>query len=238
MCGYFALFSSRNTYVIILNLICRNLPCFLLNAMQHSPSCDFLNEAHHLTSQIDIINGRALELDNLICYVQAWLDVFRADVVFAEGRIGEIKCSIATCKSLVNRARVNTLTFSDPNSSLVFPLVSETADVSAEAADPSVVARLDKLVAGLRATAREVNNICEERRLDTQEILAKAESLLKSEFENLEQWVFLKDDLLRKETAFTAFSAVISGAAADYRCTKTKLEERVGALLSAATVSL
>ena len=206
--------------------------------MQHSPSCDFLNEAHHLTSQIDIINGRALELDNLVGYVQAWIDVFRADVVFADGRIGEIKCSIATCKSLVNRARVNTLTFSDPNSSLVFPLVSDAADVSAEAADPSVGARLDKLVAGLRATAREVNNICEERRLDTQEILAKAESLLKSEFENLEQWVFLKDDLLRKETAFTAFSAVISGAAADYRCTKTKLEERVGALLSAATVSL
>ena len=79
---------------------------------------------------------------------------------------------------------------------------------------------------------------CRERRLDTQEILAKAESLLKSEFENLEQWEFLKDDLLRKETAFTAFSALISGAAADYRCTKTKLEERVGALLSAATVSL
>ena len=206
--------------------------------MQHSPSCDFLNEAHHLTSQIDIINGRALELDNLVGYVQAWIDVFRADVVFADGRIDEIKCSIATCKSLVNRARVNTLTFSDPNSSLVFPLVSDTADVSAEAADPSVVARLDKLVAGLRATAREVNNICEERRLDTQEILAKAESLLKSDLENLEQWVFLKDDLLRKETAFTAFSAVISGAAADYRCTKTKLEERVGALLFAATVSL
>ena len=206
--------------------------------MQHSPSCDFLNEAHHLTSQIDIINGRALELDNLVGYVQAWIDVFRADVVFANSRIDEIKCSIAKYKSLVNRARVNTLTFSDPNSSLVFPLVSDSADVSAEAADPSVEARLDKLVAGLRATSREVNNICEERRLDTQEILAKAESLLKSEFENLEQWVFLKDDLLRKETAFTAFSAVISGAAADYRCTKTKLEERVGALLSAATVSL
>ena len=64
--------------------------------MQHSPSCDFLNEAHHLTSQIDIINGRALELDNLVGYVQAWIDVFRADVVFADGRIGEIKCSIAT----------------------------------------------------------------------------------------------------------------------------------------------
>ena len=206
--------------------------------MQHSPSCDFLNEAHHLTSQIDIINGRALELDNLVGYVQAWVDVFRADVIFANSRIDEIKCSIAKCKSLVNRARVNTLTFSDPNSSLVFPLVSDSADVSAEAADPSVEARLDKLVAGLRATSREVNNICEERRLDTKEVLTKAESLLKSEFDNLEQWVFLKDDLLRKETAFTAFSAVISGAAADYRCTKTKLEERVGALLSAATVSL
>ena len=66
----------------------------------------------------------------------------------------------------------------------------------------------------------------------------KAETLLNSELKNLEQWVFFKDDLLRKETAFLAFSAVISGAAADYRCTKTKLEERIGALLAAATVSL
>ena len=206
--------------------------------MQHSPSGDCLNEAHHLTSQIDIINGRALELDNLVGYVQAWVDVFRADVIFANSRIEEIKCSIDKYKRLVNRARVNTLNFSDPNSSLVFPLVCDSADVSAEAADPSVEARLNKLVAGLRATSREVNNICEERRRDTQEVLTKAESLLKSEFDNLEQWVFLKDDLLRKETAFTAFSALISGAAADYRCTKTKLEERVGALLSAATVSL
>ena len=206
--------------------------------MQHSPSGDCLNEAHHLTSQIDIINGRALELDNLVGYVQAWIDVFRADVVFADSRIDEIKCSIAKYKSLVNRARVNTLTFSDPNSSLVFPLVSETTNVSAEAADPSVVARLDELVFGLRATAREVNNICEEQRIETQEILVKAEALLQSENENLEQWVFLKNDLLRKEAAFSAFSAVISGAAADYRCTKTKLEERISALLAAATVSL
>ena len=206
--------------------------------MRHSPSCDPLEEAHHLSSQIDIISGRALELDNLVDYVQAWIDVLRADVIFADSRIDEIKRSITSCESLVNRARLNTLSFSDPIPSLVFPSVNETANVSGEAADPSVAARLDKLVAGLRATAREVNNICEERRLDTQEILAKAESLLKSEFENLEQWVFLKDDLLRKETAFTAFSALISGAAADYRCTKTKLEERVGALLSAATVSL
>ena len=206
--------------------------------MRHSPSCDPLEEAHHLSSQIDVINGRALELDNLVGYVQAWIDVFRADVIFADGRIGEIKRSIATCESLVDRARINTLTFSDPNSSLVFPLVSETANVSVEAADPSVVARLDKLSFSLRATAREVNNICEERRIETQEILVKAETLLKSELENLEQWVFLKNDLLRKETAFSAFSAVISGAAADYRCTKTKLEERIGALLAAATVSL
>ena len=206
--------------------------------MRRSRSCDFLNEAHHLSSQIDIINARALELDKLICYVQGWLDVFRADADFAECRIGEIKRSIATCESLTDRARKNTLSFSDPNLSLLFPEVSETASVSVEAADPLVVARLDKLSFCLRATTREVNNICEEQRIETQEILVKAEALLQSENENLKQWVFLKNDLLRKEAAFSAFSAVIAGAAADYRCTKTKLEERVGALLAAATVSL
>ena len=206
--------------------------------MRRSQSYDFLNEAHHLQSQINIINGRALELDKLICYVQGWLDVFRADADFAECRIGEIKRSIATCESLTDRARKNTLSFSDPNLSLMFPEVSETASVSVEAADPLVVARLDKLSFCLRATTREVNNICEEQRIETQEILVKAEALLQSENENLEQWVFLKNDLLRKEAAFSAFSAVISGAAADYRCSKTKLEERIGALLAAATVSL
>ena len=205
--------------------------------MRRSRSCDFLNEAHHLSSQIDIINGRALELDNLISYVQGWLNVFRADVDFAEGRIGEIKRSIATCETLSDRARKNTLSVSDPNISLLFPEVFETASVSVEAADPLVVARLDNLSVCLRATTREVNNICEERRIETQEILVKAEALLESEKENLKQWVFLKNDLLRKEAAFSAFSAVIAGAAADYRCTKTKLEERIGALLAAATVS-
>ena len=205
--------------------------------MRRSQSYDFLNEAHHLQSQIDIINGRALELDKLICYVQGWLDVFRADADFAECRIGEIKRSIATCESLTDRARKNTLSVSDPNISLLFPEVNETASVSVEAADPLVVARLDKLSFCLRATTREVNNICEEQRIETQEILVKAEALLQSENENLKQWVFLKNDLLRKEAAFSAFSAVISGAAADYRCTKTKLEERIGALLAAATVS-
>ena len=205
--------------------------------MRRSRSCDFLNEAHHLSSQIDIINGRALELDNLISYVQGWLDVFRADADFAECRIGEIKRSIATCESLTDRARKNTLYVSDPNLSLLFPEVNETASVSVEAADPLVVARLDNLSFCLRATTREVNNICEERRIETQEILVKAEALLQSENENLKQWVFLKNDLLRKEAAFSAFSAVIAGAAADYRCTKTKLEERIGALLAAATVS-
>ena len=212
--------------------------------MRRSRSCDFLNEAHHLSSQIDIINGRALELDNLISYVQGWLDVFRADADFAECRIGEIKRSIATCESLTDRARENTLSFSDPNLSLMFPKVSETASVSehggvsVEAADPSVVARLDELSFRLRATSREVNNICEEQRVETQEILGKAEALLQSENQNLEQWLFLKNDLLRKEAAFSAFAAVISGAAADYRCCKASLEDRIGALLAAASASL
>ena len=128
--------------------------------MRRSQSYDFLNEAHHLQSQINIINGRALELDKLICYVQGWLDVFRADADFAECRIGEIKRSIATCESLTDRARKNTLSVSDPNLSLLFPEVNETASVSVEAADPLVVARLDNLSVCLRATTREVNNIC------------------------------------------------------------------------------
>ena len=212
--------------------------------MRRSQSYDFLNEAHHLQSQINIINGRALELDKLICYVQGWLDVFRADADFAECRIGEIKRSIATCESLTDRARKNTLSFSDPDLSLMFPKVSESASVSehggvsVEAADPSVVARLDELSYRLRATSREVNNICEEQRVETQEILGKAEALLQSENQNLEQWLFLKNDLLRKEAAFSAFAAVISGAAADYRCCKANLEDRIGALLAAASVSL
>ena len=206
--------------------------------MRHSPSFDCLSEAHHLSTQIDIINGRALELEKLIRYIQAWVDVLRADIVFADGRVEEIKRSIATCKSLVDRARINTLAISDPNSSLVLPLVSETANVSGEAADPSVEARLNKLVLALQAATREVNDICEERRSESHEILVKTETLYKSELLNLEQWVFLKNDLLRKESAFSAFSAVISGAAADYRCTKANLEERIGALLAAATVSL
>ena len=192
--------------------------------MRRSKSCDYLNEAHHLQSQINIINGRALELDRLISYVQGWLDVFRADADFAECRIDEIKRSIATCEDLTVRARKNTLSFSDPDLSFIIPKVSESASVSehggvsVEAADPSVVARLDELSFRLRATSREVNNICEEQRVETQEILGKAEAFLQSENQNLEQWLFLKNDLLRKEAAFSAFAAVISGAAADYRC--------------------
>ena len=206
--------------------------------MRRSKSCDYLNEAHHLQSQINIINGRALELDRLISYVQGWLDVFRADADFAECRIGEIKRSIATCESLTDRARENTLSFSDPNLSLMFPKVSETASVSVEAADPSVVARLDELSYRLRATSREVNNICEGQRVEAKMILGKAEDLLQSESQNLEQWLFLKNDLLRKKSAFSAFAAVVSGAAADYRCCKASLEDRIGALLAAASASL
>ena len=82
--------------------------------MRPAPSVDCLSEAHHLTSQIDIINGRAIELENLIRYIQAWVEVFRADIDFAAGRVEEIKRSIASCESLVDRARLNTLTVSDP----------------------------------------------------------------------------------------------------------------------------
>ena len=206
--------------------------------MRLSPSVDCLSEAHHLSTQIDIINGRALELENLIRYIQAWVEVFRADIDFADGRVEEIKRSIASCKSLVDRARLNTLTISDPNSSPVIPLVSETANVSGEAADPSVAVRLNKLVSGLQAATREVMNICEERKSESRELLVKSETLYQSEKCNLEQWDFLKNDLIRKESAFSAFSAIISGAAADYRCTISKLEERIGALLSAATASI
>ena len=69
-------------------------------------------------------------------------------------------------------------------------------------------------------------------------ILEKAENLLMGERQNLEQWLFLRNDLLRKKTAFSAFAAVVSGAAADYRCWKASLEDRVGALLAAGSASL
>ena len=206
--------------------------------MRPAPSVECLREAQHLTSQIDTINGRAIELENLIRYIQAWVEVFRADSDFATGRVEEIKRSIASCESLVDRARSNTLTVSDPISSPVIPLISATSNVSGSAADPSVAVRLNDLVSGLQAATREVINICEERQSETHEILVKSETLYRSEKSNLEQWEFLKNDLIRKESAFLAFSAIISGAAADYRCTISKLEERIGVLLSAATASI
>ena len=212
--------------------------------MRRSISCDGLSEALHLNSQINLINERALELDKVICYIQEWLSVFQADADFAEHRIDEIKRSIVACEDLTVRARKNTLSFSDPDLSFIIPKVSESPSVSehggvsVEAADPSVVARLDELSFCLRATSREVNNICEGQRVETQEILGKAEALLQSENQNLEQWLFLKNDLLRKKAAFSAFAAVVSGAAADYRCCKASLEDRIGALLAAASASL
>ena len=157
--------------------------------------------------------------------------------MFAAGRVEEIKRSIASCESLVDRARLNTLTVSDPIPSPVIPLISATSNVSGSAADPSVAMRLNNLVSGLQAATREVTNICEERQSESHEILVKSETLYRSEKFNLEQWEFLKNDLIRKESAFLAFSAIISGAAADYRCTISKLEERIGVLLSAATAS-
>ena len=119
-----------------------------------------------------------------------------------------------------------------------FPLISATSNVSGSAADPSVAVRLNELVSGLQAATREVINICEEPQSETHEILVKSETLYRSEKSNLEQWEFLMNDLIRKESAFSAFSAIISGAAADYRCTISKLEERIGVLLSAATASI
>ena len=206
--------------------------------MRPAPSVDCLSEANHLTTQIDIINGRATELENLIHYIQAWVEVLRADIEFAAGRVEELKRSLASCESLVARARLNTLTVSDPIPPPVIPSISAASNVSGEAADPSVAMRLDSLVSGLQAATREVINICEERQSETIEILVKSETLYRSEKSNLEQWEFLKNDLIRKESAFLAFSAIISGAAADYRCTVSELEERVGALLSAATASI
>ena len=120
----------------------------------------------------------------------------------------------------------------------MIPLISATSNVSGSAADPSVAVRLNELVSGLQAATREVINICEERQSETLEIFVKSETLYRSEKSNLEQWEFLMNDLIRKESAFSAFSAIISGAAADYRCTISKLEERIGVLLSAATASI
>ena len=214
--------------------------------MRRSISCDDLGEALHLNSQVNLINEQALELDKVICYIQEWLSVFQADAAFAEQRIVEIRESIVACEDLTMRARktTNALSSNDPDLFFQVPDLSEPASasehggVSDEAADPSVVARLDELSYRLRATSREVNNICEEQRVETQEILGKAEALLQSENQNLEQWLFLKNDLLRKEAAFSAFAAVISGAAADYRCCKASLEDRIGALLAAASASI
>ena len=206
--------------------------------MRPAPSVDCLSEANHLITQIDIINGRATELENLIRYIQAWVEVFRADIDFAAGRVEELKRSLASCESLVARARLNTLTVSDPIPIPVIPSISAASNVSGEAADPSVAMRLNSLVSGLQAATREVIDICVERQSESHEILVKSETLYRSEKSNLEQWEFLKNDLIRKESAFLAFSAIISGAAADYRCTKSKLEERIGALLTAATASI
>ena len=217
--------------------------------MRRSAPCDDLSEALHLNSQVNLINERALELDKVICYIQEWLSVFQADAAFAEHRIVEIKRSIVACEDLTMRARktTNALSSNDPDLFFQVPDLSEPASasehggVSDEAADPSVVAKLNELTRRLRATSREINKVCEGRRVEAQSskvILEKAENLLMGERQNLEQWLFLKNDLLRKKTAFSAFAAVVSGAAADYRCCKASLEDRVGALLAAGSASL
>ena len=72
-------------------------------------------------------------------------------------------------------------------------------------ADPSVATRLNNLVSGLQAATREVTNICEERQSESHEILVKSETLYRSEKFNLEQWEFLKNDLIRKESDLLSF---------------------------------
>ena len=100
--------------------------------------------------------------------------------------------------------------------------------------------RKHELTRRLRSTTRDLHKVSEERNIEAQSskvILERAEGLLTEERQNLEQWLFLSADLQRKKDSFAAFAAVVSGAAADYRCWKANLEDRVGALLAAGSAS-
>ena len=180
----------------------------------------------------------------MVAYVSEWLEIFQADAEFASQRIQEFRESVANCENLTSRAR-NVMTAFAAKDSVAFlnvPDISDPASVpeaggiSDESPDQAVVAQLRDLTRRLRSTTRDLHKVSEERAVEAQSsevILNKAEDLLSEERESLEQWLFLSDDLRRKKDSFAAFAAVAVGAAADYRCWKGKLEDRVGALLAA-----
>ena len=212
--------------------------------MNSSVPSDCLSEALHLNAQSNLLDQRAKELDRLIAYVSDWLDVFQADTEFANRRIIELRESVADCESLTLRAR-NVMTALAANESVIFPNVPDSSDstgvpevggMSDEFPNPAVAAQLRELTCRLRSTTRDLRKVSEEQAIEAQSsevILNKAEGLLSEERESLEQWLFLCEDLRRKKESFAAFAAVAVGAAADYRCWKGKLEDRVGALLAA-----
>ena len=197
-----------------------------------------------MNAQSNLLDQRAKELDRLVAYVSEWLEVFQADTEFANHRILELRESVADCESLTLRAR-NVMTALAAKDSVIFSSVPDISDpagvpeaggISDEFPDQAVVAQLRDLTRRLRSTTRDLHKVSEERAIEAQSskvILNKAEDLLSEERESLEQWLFLSDDLRRKKDSFAAFAAVAVGAAADYRCWKGKLEDRVGALLAA-----
>ena len=212
--------------------------------MHRSFPRDNLSEALHLNSQANLLDQRASELEKVVAYVSEWLEIFQADADFAELRIQEFRESVANCENLTSRARnvMNAFAAKDSEAFLNVPDISDPASVpeaggmSDESPDQAVVAQLHELTRRLRSTTRDLHKVSEERAIEAQSskvILDRAEDLLSEERQSLEQWLFLSADLQRKKDSFAAFAAVVTGAAADYRCWKAKLEDRVGALLAA-----
>ena len=209
---------------------------------------DNLSEALHLNSQANLIDQRASELEKVVAYVSEWLEIFQADAEFANQRIQEFRESVANCENLTSRAR-NVMTALAAKDSVTFSNVPDISDpssvpeaggISDEFPDQAVVAQLRDLSCRLRSTTRDLHKVSEERVIEAQSskvILDRAEDLLSSERQSLEQWLFLGADLRRKKDSFAAFAAVAAGAAADYRCWKSMLEDRVGALLAAGSAS-
>ena len=217
-------------------------------AMRGSVSSDGLDEALHLHSQANILSSRALELDKIIICIQDWISVFDADISFAEQRIVEIREFVVACESLTTRAResmdrmssIDSDPFYQPPGPSESVSVSECQGTSDEAINPSLSAELNEHALRLRATSLELANIRVELSAEAQSSkvnVEKAENLLSRERQNLLQWEFLRTDLIRKKSAFLAFSMVAAGAAADYRCWKTSLEDRVGGLLASGSES-
>ena len=244
--------SVRHSFVLFSFIFFLQISLFSLSfsiEMDRSLPDDGLSEALHLNTQVNLLDQRAKELEKMVAYVSDWLEVFHADMEFASQRIQEYRESVANCENLTSRAR-NVLTALMAKDSVTVlnvpdicdpPSVPEAGGISDEFPDQAVVAQLRDLSCRLRSTTRDLHKVSEERVIEAQSskvILDRAEDLLSSERQSLEQWLFLGADLRRKKDSFAAFAAVAAGAAADYRCWKSMLEDRVGALLAAGSASL